>query len=687
MKSIKKKRFSAIKYLTTIRAKLIISFLIPISFILLLGFVSFTNAAEGIRSSYETSTTQTINMTSKYLQLGIQSIEAVSSQYVSDTQIQKYIVGYYLDDKVKNSEVFNSIKSELVKKEKMDEFISQINIITDKAKSISSSESELGNICSGFYETELGKEINSKRSKIVWIGQNDYLDEKLGVGTEDYSIRLVRNFPNTDAFIVFDMDINIVRDILRSVEFDKTGILALVTADGREIFTDGEVDNKESIFTGREFYQKLAAAEDMNYSAYVNYQGKDHLFMYSKIGDSGASICALIPKSTILKKADSIWRITFIVVIIACIAAVLTGIIISYGIDKTIRYIISKLQKASKGDLTVEFKTNRQDEFRILIDEINHTFTNMKELISQVKSLSEEASKESSDVADTSKVFVKTTEDITIAMKEIEQGVMQQAKDAEKCLVQMDHLSEKIVLMNDNTQVVNKIAEETKSSVEKGTVITQKLNDQTKSTIDITTNIVDEIENLAKKSMLINSIINIINDISNQTNLLSLNASIEAARAGDVGKGFAVVADEVRNLSEQIKNQTNDIKSIIRNIQDSTTKLTGTAKEAGEVMELQNAAVKDTTDSFIMINQNVDNLMAYFQDITNSVNNIEKARVSTLESIENISAVLEEIAASTDNVSQSAMNQLQSVEQLHQSSGNLSDKSDKLYVETRRFIV
>ncbi|HWT74100.1 MAG TPA: methyl-accepting chemotaxis protein [Mobilitalea sp.] len=687
MISFTKKRFSAVKYLTTIRAKLIISFLVPISFILVLGFVSFNKAAEGIRSSYENSTKQTINMTSKYLQLGIQSIEDISSLYVSDDQKQKYNVGYYLDDKVKNTEIFNSIKSELVKKAKTDDFISQISIITDKAKSISTIDLKEENIGQGFYETEIGKEINSKRSKIVWLGQNDYLDEKLGVGTKDYSLRLVRNFPNTEAFLVFDMDINIVRDILKSVEFDQTGILTLVTPDGREIFTDEQYVNKEPMFTGQDFYKKIAASEDMNYSAYVNVNGKDQLFMYSKIGDSGAAICALIPKSTILKKADSIWRITLIIVIIACIAAVLTGFIISYGIDRTIRYIISKLQKASKGDLTVEFKTNRHDEFGILIEEINHTFSNMKELISQVKNLSEDASKESADVAKTSKVFVKTTEDITMAMKEIEQGVMQQAKDAEKCLLQMDHLSEKIVLMSDNTDEVNKIAEETKGSIEKGTVITKKLNDQTKSTLKITTNIVEEIDNLAKKSMLINSIINIINDISNQTNLLSLNASIEAARAGEVGKGFAVVADEVRNLSEQIKNQTNDIKSIIQNIQDSTKKLTCTAREAGEVMELQKAAVKDTTDSYILINQNVDHLMVYFQEITNSVNNIEIARNSTLESIENISAVLEEIAASTDNVSESAMNQLQSVEQLHRSSGYLSDKSEKLYQETQRFVV
>ncbi len=403
--------------------------------------------------------------------------------------------------------------------------------------------------------------------------------------------------------------------------------------------------------------------------------------------DTSKTYISLSHSSTILSKANSIRKITLIIVIIACIVAVFTGFAISNGIDKTIKNIILQLKKASKGDLTVEFKTNRKDEFRILIEEINNTFSNMKELIGQVKNLSGDASIESAEVAMTSEAFLKATEGINNAMNEIEQGVMQQAQDAEKCLVQMDHLSEKIVLMSGNTKEINKIAEETKDSIEKGTIITKKLNDQTESTINITSDIVEEIKNLAEKSMLINSIINIINEISNQTNLLSLNASIEAARAGAVGRGFAVVAEEIRNLSDQIKRNTNDIKSIIGNIQDSTKRLTNTAKEAGNVMELQETAVKDTTASYSMINSKVDSLMANFQLITNSVVDIEEARISTLGAIENISAVLEEIAASADNVSQSASNQLQSVEKLHQSSGNLSEKSDRLYQETQRFEV
>ncbi len=676
-----------LKKFATIRVKLMVSFMIPILFIIILGVVSFNQAAEGIRSSYQNSTEQTIVMTGKYLQLGIDNLEATAAQYVSATENSRYVIGYYMDDILKNNDVYNRMKSEFKRKESVDDFISYISVQTDKTSPVSTTTQTTMNISGGFYDTSFGQSVKASPTKNFWIGQDTYLDEKLGVGSDQYSLRLVRNFVGSDAFIVIDMDKTMIRDLLLSVGLDESGVLALVTPEGKEIYKTGWEADQETVFHNQEFYRSMISSEETSGAQYLEYQGQEQLFMYTKLGDTGSSICALIPKNTIQSKADSIRSITIIIVLIACLVAIIIGFTISFGIGRIIKYIISKLKKASGGDLTVNFTTNRNDEFRILINEINSTFNNIKALISQVKQLSGEASAESYEVAKASSGFVKATEDINHAMGEIEQGITQQARDAENCLEQMDHLSEKIVLMLENTKEVNSIADETKSSVGKGSVISERLNMQTKATIEITIQIVEGIEDLTDKSKKINSILNIINDISNQTNLLSLNASIEAARAGDAGKGFAVVAEEIRNLSEQIKNQITDIKSIIGNIQSSTALLTKTAKEAGDVMELQEAAVRDTTASYTMINRNVDQLMQHFGQINHSVYDIEEARVNTLSAIENISAVLEEIAASTDNVSHSATHQLQSAHLLNESSGSLSDKSDKLYQETQRFTV
>jgi methyl-accepting chemotaxis protein len=192
---------------------------------------------------------------------------------------------------------------------------------------------------------------------------------------------------------------------------------------------------------------------------------------------------------------------------------------------------------------------------------------------------------------------------------------------------------------------------------------------------------------LAEKSSSINKIVNVINDIANQTNLLSLNASIEAARAGEHGKGFAVVASEIRTLADQSKTSVNDIKKIIGSIYEDTTTAVETARKAEKVLQLQENAVKNTTDSYDNINGSVEKLIVFLKYITDNVANIEEARVSTLGAIENISAVLEEIAASSNNVNQTAINQVASVESLNQSALNLNKNSDNLVNEVQKFTV
>ncbi len=670
----------------TIRAKLIVCFFVPIAFIIFLGAVSFNTASEGIRSSYEKSTRQAIEMTGKYISMGVDSVEAASDQYLNDNIMNKYFLGTYDYDISLKTKNFKNIKNDILEKEAADDFISHISVLSDSEQSATTLTSIISKICGGYFETTNGAVIKGT-AKILWLGQDDYLDSRLGVGPEKYALRLVRSYTGEDSLIVIDMDRKSVTDILQSMNFDQTGSLAFVTADGKEITDSGTGQASEAIFCDKDFYSKAVSSDKESDAFNVEFQGKSSLFMYSRIGDTGAMVCAVIPQSTILKQVEKIKHVTVLIVIIACIIAVMIGLFISYGIDRTIKDIIGKLKQAAAGDLTVDFTTRRKDEFRLLINEINNTFSNMKRLIGQVKESSEEVSRASGNVSSTSELFLKATSDISSAMNEIEQGVNTQAKEAEECLNQMDSLSGKIEKMSYSAGEIGKIAEGTKKSILAGTAATQELTSQTKQTISITTEIVKGIEELAEKSMSISSITNVINDISNQTNLLSLNASIEAARAGEVGMGFAVVAGEIRSLAEQTKRSVDDIKNIIDNIQDTTRNVVKTAKGAENVIVLQDNAVKNTAESYRGINESVDRLTDYLRQIIENVENMEGTRANTLGAIENISAVLEEIAALSNNVSQISGNQLRSVESLNQSAGCLKEDSQQLVGAIERFIV
>ena len=690
------KSATKVKFVSTLRFKMITSFLVPVIFIIILGVVSFSKASQGIQSNYEKATVDTINMAGEFLRFGFESVKATAIQYANDDMIGRYFLD--IDDDFEANTNRRAISSSLIAKQVTDEFIEDIYLLSDKVDSITTSSIfyESG-IVSGFAQTELGQYLSSHQTENIWDGEDAYLDEQLQTYPSDYSMRLIRRMSDSNAIVVIETKMKVVNSILEDLEFDKTGYLGLVTKDGREIIDyslkreDPEIDvealKKEKIFLNESFYQEAIESKETSGSEYVEYKGDTYLFMFTKIGQTGNTLCALMPKATITSQANAIKDVTYVIVIVACLAAVLIAAWLSTGIDRTIKGIIGKLKLAAMGDLTVQFDAKRKDEFYILIEEIQITFGKMKELIRQVKVLSGEVSESASSVTRTSQLFLKSSEDISSAMNEIEQGINQQAKDAEECLEQMDSLSQKIEVVSENTKEIGQIADSTKKSVLEGTVISKELNQQTRSTIEITTDIIKDIEKLSEKSSSINKIINVINDIANQTNLLSLNASIEAARAGEHGKGFAVVASEIRTLAEQSKNSVNDIKKIIGSIQEDTTTAVETARKAEKVLTLQENAVKNTTDSYTNINDSVERLVVFLSHITDNVANIEEARISTLGAIENISAVLEEIAASSNNVNQTAANQLASVESLNSSAVNLNTNADHLVSEVQKFTV
>lgn len=682
----KRKKLPVLKCFSTLRSKLILAFLVPIAFIILLGLVSFQMASSGIGKKYRDTATQVIEMTGEYISFGLDNIENTSLEYINDKNVTNYISRGSNKDRLEAANNLKTIQNDLTVKSTVNDFILNIYIVSDSDKLLTSKSGYIfeADTYEKFLETKTGQEIKGSSSKPRWFGNETYLDEKLGTTNSEYALRLIQRYPNNSAFVVIDVDAKTIREILANTNLDESGVIAFVTKEGKEI---AENNKEEIIFHDQAYYKMALNGSETQGSEYIQFKNETYLFMYSKIGKTDAMICALIPKTTITRQANSIKNITVVFVIIACVIAVLIGALISTGIGNTIRSIIAKLKCAAQGDLTVEFHTKRKDEFKLLIDEIQNTFTNTKELIRQVNMLSEVVSESSAGVNDTSALFIKSSEDISYAIKEIEQGIMQQAKDAEECLMQMDNLSKKIGRVSDDAKEISQITSSVKQSITEGTYCTQKLNQQTGSTIEITTDIVSAIEALEQKSKYVTQITHVINEIANQTNLLSLNASIEAARSGEQGKGFAVIAHEIRELARKSQESVDEIQKILKSIQDDTKTAAETAKKAESVLSLQENAVNNTITSFDNINDNVGKLMVCLNYITENVDSMEESRASTLGAIENISAVLEEIAASTSTVNQNAQNQISSVEALSESAGALSEHAEELSQAIQRFTV
>lgn len=209
----------------------------------------------------------------------------------------------------------------------------------------------------------------------------------------------------------------------------------------------------------------------------------------------------------------------------------------------------------------------------------------------------------------------------------------------------------------------------------------------TVDTVNITDSMIRTINQLAEYSKSIGKIINLLGSISEQTKLLALNASIEAAKAGEAGRGFAVVASEIRKLADMSKESTREVDEIIKKIINQTKEAQEIAGKVEFVINNQNTAVETVTGAFGKIKSAVEELFEKIEDINKLILSIDNEKTAIIESIENISAISQETAASTQEVSASTEEQLAAIEELKAMIERLNILAQDLYQAMQVFRV
>lgn len=264
------------------------------------------------------------------------------------------------------------------------------------------------------------------------------------------------------------------------------------------------------------------------------------------------------------------------------------------------------------------------------------------------------------------------------AMQEVSSGSAETADAVQSQLLKTEEIQNYIAdVQSAADQIVDNVSH-TKQAIQKGNTDIELLISNVAET-EVSGNAVKtELAELDEYTNQMHSIVELINNVADQTSLLSLNASIEAARAGEAGKGFAVVASEISSLAAQTQEATEEIEALINNISEELNEVVDAINKLISMNRKQNESAGNAAESFSRIEQNATYIEESSVSLNNTISMLAVANASIVESIQNISAITEEVSAHAHETHASSEKNTDIVTQVTEIVASLSDQAEEL---------
>ncbi|UZQ50081.1 methyl-accepting chemotaxis protein [Clostridium kluyveri] len=495
--------------------------------------------------------------------------------------------------------------------------------------------------------------------KDLW--QDPYLDSDLNMNMISYAIP-IKNEEKTIGMVGIDMTFEDTEDLVKKLKVFNSGYSFLLsqqynliafpefmkTGEGKQSEGSESITNLASMDNG--VYKDVIKDMDKNTSGVAEFTklGINYLLAYSHL-ENGQILCIAVPKNEIFKEMDKMTFFIIIVILMSLVLVLFISRIISKNISAPLESMIDDFNCASQGDLTVEGKFLTKDEIAKVTKSFNQMISNTRGLIYKVVKAVNTVSESAATLSFATEASKTNSKEILDAVQQISRASEENSSEVENGVVQMQILGQKIHEVTSDIAAMNEIAHETEALSEKGRIIVEELIRKSRERAEKDSNVSLSMDEVGKTSKAITNITQSIMDITQKTNLLSLNAMIESARAGEAGRGFAVVAEEISKLANMTKDLSNTINELIKEIQDNSDRTSILMQEAEKISIEQKQAVDDTNSLFTNISELINKLYDRISNTTSSSMEMDLKKNEIVAMTENLSAISEQTAAGIQN--------------------------------------
>ncbi len=383
--------------------------------------------------------------------------------------------------------------------------------------------------------------------------------------------------------------------------------------------------------------------------------------------------------------------VTIVSLTVGIIALILLALLMNFLVVRPLKKTVAEIDRIARYDLTegdmanVRSMTARKDEIGSISRNIVLMFDNLRSIVRQIEQSSTTVSDNAAALADQTRQLKRSSDEISTTMNDLSNAAMSQAGDTTTSANEVAVLDGLIVRNIGDTENLRSNADEMDQVKNNGLAAIKDLIEKTARSRESIAVVREAMQQNNEQAQKIEATSQKINDIADQTNLLSLNAAIEAARAGDAGRGFAVVAEEIRGLAEETNSLTNEIGSIIQGLLEKTADATQNMESMEKIFEEQECSVGETKKNFIQIEQCLESVQASVHTLYESSSSMTGSKEIIVEMIEGISAASQENAAGSEEVLAAVETQDSVITDITGMTQNLSSVAEELMEQAHKF--